>query len=297
MRRALAESIDRAGWRFRLPEDGCEDPLCNREELREQMLDAVVAALEGKRGAPFRRSRRATTWKITVAGVTGTSVNLFVKELDRAEGVRARWKGALRAKRCEHVLQISAQLRRDNFQVARILVIGEKPGSGQEVIVMNQVAGFMLPRWMNPRYGASMNNRRAILRMLGREIARLHGKGYIHGDLTPYNIFASVEDSVSIAFIDHERTWRTSRATINLARERRRNLVQLGHFDIPGVTRADRLRVFDSYAQAAGLSPRARSRSMRRLARMIQRRRLRDRAIIQGEPQPAIIVEQRPAGG
>ena len=144
---------------------------------------------------------------------------------------------------------------------------------------------------MNPSYRADVALRRRILHKLGAEIAKLHLSGYIHGDLTPYNIFAANEDQIGISFIDHEGTQKTSRVRINVARNRMRNLVQLGHFDLPGVSRTDKLRVFLSYAEGMGLAKAARRRSLRRLLKMIEQRRKRDRAIKRSAPQPAIIAE------
>ncbi|HTY56926.1 MAG TPA: hypothetical protein VMB26_17095, partial [Candidatus Binataceae bacterium] len=116
-------------------------------------------------------------------------------------------------------------------------------------------------------------------------------------DLTPYNIFAAGQDQIAISFIDHEGTQKTSRVSINLARNRMRNLVQLGHFDLPGVTRTDKLRVFLSYAAVMGLSKAARRQSLRRLLKMIEQRRRHDRAIKRGAPQPAIIARGGVARG
>ena len=112
----------------------------------------------------------------------------------------------------------------------------------------------MLTRWMNPIHRTETLLRRRILQKLGAEIGRLHRVGYIHGDLTPYNIFATGDPEIAITFIDHEGTEKTSRMSINVARNRLRNLVQLGHFDLPGVSRTDKMRVFVSYAAATGLS-------------------------------------------
>jgi hypothetical protein len=76
-----------------------------------------------------------------------------------------------------------------------------------------------------------------------------------------------------------------------------RNLVQLGHSDFSGVSRTDKLRVFLSYAEVMGLSKTARRQSLRRLLKMIEQRRRRDRAIKRGTPQPAIIAEGGVARG
>jgi serine/threonine protein kinase len=293
MSRALARRFDAARWRFLIPES-CRD---QSSYVRNELAAEVVAALEGKRGMAFRRSRHATTWKVQIAGPAGESTNIFVKQLDVARGFVARAKAKSRAKRSGHVLRISDDLRRHNFGVPSVLLIGENRDTGNEVIVTSEAPGFMLTRWMNPARHIDVMLRRGILHKLGAEIARLHLSGYIHGDLTPYNIFATGADPIAIAFIDHEGTEKTSRVSINVARNRMRNLVQLGHFDIPGVSRTDKLRVFASYTAATGLSKRTGRQALLRLAKMIAQRRKRDRAIKRGATQPAIIAEEGAARG
>jgi len=293
MSRPLGSRFDVACWTFVIPESARD----RSSFIRNELVENVMAALEGKRGAPFRRSRHATTWKVRIGLAAGESTNVFVKQLDAARGLIARAKARSRAKRCEHVVRITDGLRRRNFGVPSVLLIGENRDTGNEVIVMSEAPGFMLTRWMNPVHHTDVTTRRRILHRLGAEIARLHLSGYIHGDLTPYNIFAIADHPMTITFIDHEGTERTSTASINVARSRMRNLVQLGHFDIPGVSRTDKLRVFAGYATATGLSKRATRQSLLRLMKMIERRRKHDLAIQRGAPQPAIIAEEGAARG
>ena len=288
MSRALGERFDLGGWRFAVPVNAHQPS----SYLRKEVAARAVAALEDKGGAPFRRSRHATTWKVQITDSTGAPANIFVKQLDLAQGLVARAKAMLRIKRSEQVLRISEALRRDNFGVPDVLLIGENLGTGSEVIVMAEAPGLMLTRWMNPSHRTDALMRRAIFQQLGAEVGRLHLSGYIHGDLTPYNIFATGSHPIAITFIDHEGTGKTSALSINLARNRLRNLVQLGHFDIPGVSRTDRLRVFTHYAAARGLAKSASRQSLVRLIKMIERRRRRDRSLKRAATQPAIIVEE-----
>jgi serine/threonine protein kinase len=293
MTRAPGERFELRGWLFVIP----ASVRVTSSYLRDEVAGNIVAALEGKRGAPFRRSRHATTWRVQVAGPAGEPTHIFVKQLDVARGLVARAKAKSRAKRSEHVLRISEALRADDFGVPNVLLIGESRDTGCQVIVMSQAPGWMLTRWMNPSHQTDLALRRAILRKLGAEIARLHRSGYLHGDLTPYNIFATEGPQIAITFIDHEGTEKTTPVSINVARNRLRNMVQLGHFDIPGVSRTDRLRVFASYAAANGLSKRAARQSLLRLTKMIARRRKRDRAIKRVTTQPAIIAGEGVARG
>jgi len=293
MSRTPGESFELADWRFLIPARANDNP----SYLRKAVAESVVSALEGKGGAPFRRSRHATTWRVQIVDPTGASTNIFVKQLDVARGLVARAKAKSRIKRSEQVLRISEDLRRDKFGVPHVLLIGENRTSGSEVIVMSEAPGLMLTRWMNPLHRTEVLVRRAILDRLGAEVARLHRSGYIHGDLTPYNIFATGSHPIAITFIDHEGTEKISRVSINVARNRLRNLVQLGHFDLPGVSRTDQLRVFTGYAAATGLSKSASRQSLRRLLKMIERRRRRDRALKRVHTQPAIFAEEGAARG
>src|SRR5271166_3428495 len=118
MRRACGTSFEIARWRFLIPDDRRDRSSYLRNELAQQ----VVAALDGKRGAPVHRSRHATTWKVKIAEDDGA--HIFVKQLDTARGLTARAKAKSRAKRSAHVLAISEDLRRDGFGVPRVLLIG-----------------------------------------------------------------------------------------------------------------------------------------------------------------------------
>jgi serine/threonine protein kinase len=284
---AADKQLNSRGWTFLIPENERESSPAPPELIAE-----VVAALEEKRGAPFRRSRHATTWKVPLVSSNGGAANIFVKRLDAARGLIGRAKAKSRAARGAHTLGITIELRARKFGVPTVLLIGAHRATGHEVIVTREAPGFMLTRWMKPAHRIELATRRRILHRLGAEIARLHLSGYIHGDLTPYNIFATGEDPVAITFIDLEGTRRTSAVALNLERNRMRNLVQLGHFDLPGVSRTDKLRVFSSYAHAMNFSRRARRQALVRLMKMIARRRIRDLAATQQAPRTAIIAEE-----
>jgi hypothetical protein len=116
-------------------------------------------------------------------------------------------------------------------------------------------------------------HKRALLHALGEEVARLHRAGFVHGDLTPYNVVVERVEPPRFVFIDHERTRRTP--SVGRMRYRLRNLVQLGRLEFPGLTRADRVRVLRAYADAFVVrNPR---RLKRRAASMLARRLERDR--------------------
>lgn len=288
MSRPAGERFRFGQWEFLVPASMSEvSPYA-----REYLVQTVLETFAGRNGAPFRRSRHATTWKVELESPAGGSAILFVKRLDPPRGF-ARLKHAARAYRFEHVIRISDALIREGLGAARVLLGGRSLADRAEVIVSRQLEGAMVTRMMNPRYRGPMRLRRAMLRELGAEVARFHQRGYIHGDLTPYNVFVAGERPMRFAFIDNERTWRASAFSLGVARRQMRNLVQLGHFDIPGVSRTDKMRVLAAYADAAGLE---RASLARRLAAMIERRNKRDQRRAQAAPHPMLGRESEVGG-
>ncbi len=257
--------VSRGGWRFVWLDYDARFS----EEMREQFIDNAFAAVDGTLPRRIRRSRRAETWLQQISG--GPSV--YYKVLDAPQGLDALWR-PLRRARAAHIAAISLRLRRDGFDSAEVLLIGaEEIPSGREIIATERIEGMMVPRHVRAAGGEHRARKRAILHALGSEIARLHHAGYIHGDLTPYNIFVTGFDPPRFSFIDHERTRHTWRA--HLERQRLRNLVQLGHANLKGLTDTDRMRVWCGYR---ALMPVKRSKSvLRRVVTMIQARIARDR--------------------
>jgi hypothetical protein len=245
--------LTRGGWRFLIP--GYDARFS--EELRESLLDSAFAAIDGTLARRVRRSRHAETWfKHFDHGL-----DAYFKVLDPIRGLN-RARSIFRRRRAAHVAVISKHLRADGIGVAEILLLGAERRGGREIIVTAQVDGSNLVRHLKR---ATLASRRVVLRALGAEIARLHRAGYIHGDLTPYNIFVTGLEPPQFVFIDHERTRRTILSRFE--RPRMRNLVQLGHLDVGGVTNTDRMRVWSGYS--ARLSKRRRRIERRRVAAML----------------------------
>lgn len=270
MNAGCCRQIARDGWRFVVPASDENPPADGGEAL----VEAAVEAVAGMRGGAFRRSRHATTWQVEI-GERGERVKVFVKQIEPQRRAHGRIKRRLRIRRAGHVVRVAEQLRRDGFAAPCVLLTGFHRGSGRELVATRRIAGWMVARLFNPRYATDLRTRRSVLHALGLEIARLHEHGYVHGDLTPYNVLVVSTEPIRFAFIDHEHTRRASMRWPMARRYRMRNLVQLGHFDLPGLTLRDRMRVFTSYVNARKLPPR---KTFRRLARMIEKRRIRDRA-------------------
>ncbi len=276
------ERLERDGWSLRFADGARTLAPGVRAEIVERAL--VLAA--GAGGAPLRRSRHASTYHLCLeaapvvavsagagapAGASAAVVTeVFVKLLDapgrRLSLVRALATGS----RAARLLRIAAALQASGFAVAPVLLVGEERG-GRTMMVTERVAGVPLPRYLSGAAGALEHKRRA-LRALGAEVARMHRAGFLHGDLTPYNIFVASGAPLRFVFIDHERT---VQPRLSWRRRRLRNLVQLCRFDRAGMSRTDRLRIADAYARAMGYQ---RRRLMRRVAAMLRARRRRDAA-------------------
>ncbi|HYL60699.1 MAG TPA: lipopolysaccharide kinase InaA family protein [Candidatus Acidoferrales bacterium] len=259
--------LERGGWTFFLPDYDARFT----EEMRETLLDVALSAIDGTLATRIRRSRHAETWAEHLGGADGPMT--YFKVLDPARG-RAAIKRLFRGARAAHVAAISEHLRADGLGVPEILLLGAERRGGRELIVTARVEGAMVPRHVRAR-GETLAAKRVVLRALGAEVARLHQCGYLHGDLTPYNIFVTAVEPPQFVFIDHERSRRTPLS--RFIRPRLRNLVQLGHLTFPYISNTDRMRVWSGYA--ASMPPAKRRAALRRLLTMLEARAAHDRAL------------------
>jgi hypothetical protein len=255
----LSTTVQQDGWKLTLA--GTLAP-----DLREPVIGLALNTAAGMAGKRVRRSLHADTSLVELG-----SQDLFVKIIRPRRGVKRlrRW---IRGAAAQHVVTIAAALQRDGFKAPAPLLWGSELSGGREIIVTARARGILLPRFLREA-GRDLRRKRALLHALGAEIARLHRRGYLHGDLTPFNILCSSDDPERFILLDHERTCRTwlSRFT----RPRLRNLVQLGHFSLSGLTRTDRMRVWCTYAEVYHGTGRWRS-EVHRLRRMIQKRLAKD---------------------
>ena len=257
--------IERDGWSLLAAPALAELP----SRLGLELIERALKIAGGEGGRPLRRSRHASTYQIRLGTPLSGETEVFVKLLDAPRGLKAVRRMFLRS-RAERMQAILDALVAAGFEVAPILMLGDERGSGRTMMVTARVAGEPLPRFLRRPAGAPAR-RRQLLRALGAEVARLHRAGFIHGDLTPYNIFVASGTPVRFSLIDHERT---AEPRLMWERRRLRNLVQLCRFDLEGMGRTDRLRVIDAYGRAIGDEPPR--RLIRRVSRMLRARRLRD---------------------
>jgi Lipopolysaccharide kinase (Kdo/WaaP) family len=216
---------------------------------REAVLD-VPAWLAAVASGGGRRSRHARSQRVA----TGAGV-VFVKSYPAPGAPRAR-----------RAFVMARALEAAGFAAPVPLLLGTRGREG--VLVTADAGGEELLGLVARLAGDDPERRRtkrAVLRRLGGEIARLHRAGFVHGDLVPPNL--RWRDDAPV-YLDNDRTRRGL-----LALGARRNLVQLGRFVVPGLSATDRLRVLGAYAAARGWDRRRRRRLAAWLVQKITQRR------------------------
>jgi Lipopolysaccharide kinase (Kdo/WaaP) family len=265
-------AIECGGWRFVFP--GLANP-----STRETLIELALQAADSRGGKLVRRTFHTATRVFEVSEPPDGHCGVFFKVLDAPRGL-ALIKRKLRGSRAMHVARISRDLIARGINAPAVVLVATEVAGGREMIVTRREDGFLAARHMGPRR-ESLARKRAVLDALGAEVARLHRAGFVHGDLTPFNVIVAPGDSVRMVFIDHERT---RRSIFHLWRPRLRNLVQLAHFDLPGLTNMDRMRVWRSYQNESGAPPAIRRRAVAMLARRIAR----DRGLALAHTRPIV---------
>ncbi len=271
--------IEHSGWLFSVARELLGG---DRVEL-EKLAQAVLSADQGTGGHLVRRSRHAVTYLLP-AQLCGQADrgDVFVKFYRPMTGTFNALFGASNG-RAHRVLRITQELARHGFATPVPLLVGWEPSSGRSLLAAERAHGELLPKALqqlsratqfalrDAAYGVSLERKRALLKALGAEVARLHLAGFIHGDLTPYNVLVAQQGAVRFVFLDHDRT---VKARFWRRRRQLRNLVQLGWREFEYVSRTDRMRFFKAYCAVLGL--RAEKRVLRRVNAMILARRRKE---------------------
>jgi hypothetical protein len=270
---ARHEITKRAGWRLEL---SGEAPILSGM-IRDKLIGSSVASAAGENSPPIRRSRYAATYQIRIGGASPEGFDAFVKVYDPPRN-SDRLKRLLGGSRASRAARAAALLAASGINAPPVLLCGEEPATGRTMLVAERAGGVSLAAFLAepPRSPAGpmgpVLQKREVLRALGAEVAALHRAGFIHGDLTPYNVFVADSTPIRFTFIDHDRT----RRAFAPGRRRRqlRNLVQLLRFDLPRLTAPDRVRIFQAWS--AGLELQRRDRVMHRGFKMLKLRIARD---------------------
>ena len=215
---------------------------CGSDDAMARSWLAASASGEG------RRSRHARTLQLG---------EVYVKRYPAPAGPKAL-----------HAWRMGETLRAAGFAVPVPLLAATHAAEG--ILVTRDVGGDDLLAYVaGLRAAPQPTVKRRLLARLGREVARLHNAGFVHGDLVPSNVRVVGE---GLVWLDHDRS-RHSHLLVRFSG--RRNLVQLGRFVVPGLSTVDRWRVLAAYAGERGWSARARQRLGRWLASKIVARRCR----------------------
>ncbi|HTY53941.1 MAG TPA: lipopolysaccharide kinase InaA family protein, partial [Candidatus Binataceae bacterium] len=235
------------------------------QAARERLIRLALDAASGAGDEPLRRSRHATTYRVRWAVKENRlPAEIYVKIFDVSRGF-ASLKERVRGSKAVNMARMLAALKKAGFGVPSLLMLGRERATGRSMAVTTAAEGDSLAEVIARDGPGAIARKRTLLRALGQEVARFHRAGFIHGDLTPHNVFVGDGAAVQFTFIDHDRTQRAARR--GPRRGHLRNLVQLGRFEFEGLTRSDRMRFFRAYADTLELG--AGKSAMRRVAKML----------------------------
>lgn len=188
---------------------------------------------------------------------------LFFMKVFLPQGIADRLKQTLRGSRASRAKQAAQALHRAGFYTPPVVLAGEAPGLSW--MVTRAVPGIALGLYLDaflrgPLSVERLAWKRRILLALGELAGRLHGQGFIHGDLRLNNILIDAHAPAPVFYlVDNER----NRCFPNLPPRKLRikNLVQLSLVYPELGTRTDRQRFFRTYWGQLP-SPGARERQM-----------------------------------
>jgi hypothetical protein len=229
-----------------------------RSRWRKELWSAVLALIEEQ---PF--SKHPQTFRFHAPDAAGGEV-LFLKVFHGASGLGA-FKDIFRESKARRSMRQGAALARFNFNVPITIAAGEKRHYRllrKAFLLTIGMDGQPLPSFLGPQAPEvrtmSLAEKRRDLAQLAIEVRRLHGLGFVHGDLVPTNIFVcrSTGEGSRFFFLDNDRTRRYPRWIPQTLW--RRNLVQLNRIPLPGITLQDRLRFLRTYLGSPGWTGRKR---------------------------------------
>ncbi len=195
-----------------------------------------------------RVSSSTSAW---VAYRPGNTPYYFKKFLARSslEGV----KGFFRGTRAERFVRESNRLISRGFVAPEVVEWG-KLGYGNSWVLCRAIEGQgAFDFWRDFLADKSHDIKRAFCVSIGREVARLHKSGIMHGDLRLNNMLVISGDikEWKFAFLDNERNKAYNKLPFKAIIH---NLVQLNMIEDPLISRSHRLACFLGYADSLGIS-------------------------------------------
>ena len=190
-------------------------------------------------------------------------------------------KDFFRASKAFRALKQGNALSGRGFHVPLSLAVGEHRRLrfiDKSFLLTARVEVTLLPYYLKEHFSGQLDPvtlkwKREYLAQLAMEIRRLHQYGFIHGDLTPYNILVQTHgERIVFYLMDNDRTRRYPPWTWLPHFLSKRNLVQLNRFVLPGISLQDRVR-FLCYYLGKGTWKKRERRLVRWLEEKTQKKR------------------------
>jgi serine/threonine protein kinase len=164
------------------------------------------------------------------------------------------FKDLVRGSKAFRALKQAEALDREGFRVPLVVAAGQEKTHrflNRSFLLSEEIEGrplnlFLRERFAFPLDVTALRQKREYLRRLATEVSRLHRSGFVHGDLTAYNVLVRPEmNGMSFFFLDNDRTrryppWFPQGLW-------KRNLVQLNRFKLAGISLQDRIRFLRFY--------------------------------------------------
>lgn len=166
-------------------------------------------------------------------------------------------KALLRGSRATRARNNAQALLQAGINAPGNVAWGKLPGA-REYLFTTAAPGEGVTQWLRTRLadrrGEGLHTRRQLLRALGTFIGRVHASGFIHGDLRPGNVLASMHNErFRFVLIDNESNRQKVPPPGKLLLK---NLMQLNMLLPSDLSRTDRMRFFCAWRrQMRELSP------------------------------------------
>jgi len=210
--------------------------------------DTLGLLRSGKTPDGWESVRHSNTARVLRGTLSDGRVVYYKEFLPR--NAAERWKSIFRGSRARRAQRGSALIRSKGLSAPATIIAGSLPAERSfllsEAVPGEALEDYYRARFAGPRNPFDLARKREFIRELGAEVAVLHRRGIIHGDLRGYNVLVQEsDDGLHFHFIDNERTRLSDSED-----ERRHNLVQIGTIWLAGLTISDRMRFFDAYREA-----------------------------------------------